>query len=358
MEQEEQILYVVADSGVVQSIHHIDDLKKYKKDITLICNEDDSCIKAAIRYINMLVETDVNVTVLMWSESEDPDCFIRNYPEYDISAHITDQQLDIVEFLCSALYKEKDSVVKKSEAIETILSTIAKVSDLVKRELYFKEFTCIIDIDESVLRSKFNKILGIEEKPKTYYERTKESAGLRRILFFAKKHVAEAMGIKYTPEEDWLDEKCLHTFDEYKEEIRILKKELYAFINGATSVHVGDLNARRETYQEYMAHGEHKSVDDIYIDEGIPYLEPIVEFRYPYTQEQFLKNEDAALKEARKGMKRVIRSIDLQLNSDYSLTNEEIVILYRDRKEKERQMEEARKRRHNSASNYEDDLPF
>lgn len=355
MEQEERKLYVVTDSGVVQSICHIDDLKKYKKDITLICNEDDSCIKTAIRYINMLVETDVNVTVLMWSESEDPDYFIRNYPEYDISAHITDQQLDIVEFLCSALYKEQDSVVKKSEAIETILSTIAKVSDLVKRELYFKEFTCIIDIDESVLRSKFNKILGIEEKPKTYYERTKEAAGLRRILFFAKNHVAEAMGVKYTPEEDWLDEKCLHTFEEYKEEIRVLKKELYAFINGATSIHVGDLNARRETYQEACASID-ESAHSIGMVYGIPEMSKIMPT--PVSEKCFKECEEAALEEARDWMKKIIDIVEYQLKDNIKLTHEEIVILYRDRKEKERQMEEARKRRHNSASNYEDDLPF
>ncbi len=340
---------VVANSGTALSEHQITILKKLTNNITLVYDSDMPGIHAALRSLGMLLEDECNVKILLLPDGEDPASFIQNHSQDEVRQYIHQNTKDFVRFMCDVLFTENMEVDSMSESIEQILTYISKVRNEIKRELYFKEFTCFVNINEVTLRKRLNEICGIETTEPTYYELTEEAAGIRRILYFVKMSIAEHFCTDYMPEEDWKSDKCLHTYDEYMKELQSLKQQLYSFINeGTNQIVVGDLNVRCQTYEEYRALGEHKSVKSINMVNGIPKETEIIEFRYPYTRTQYEERETLHRKEICEWFMLILSNIDEQLNVNESSCNNDIVKL----------QTQGNARKSQDSGKYEDDLPF
>ncbi|MEA3317428.1 MAG: DNA primase, partial [Bacteroidota bacterium] len=150
---------VVASSGTSLTIDQIRLIKRFTPNVTIIYDGDEAGIKASLRGIDLVLEQDLNVKVLLLPNGEDPDSFAKNNSVTEFIEFIEANEEDFITFKTKLLSKNsKNDPVEKANLISNIVRSIAIIPDGIKRSIYIKECSSIIDIDEKILYSEINKV--------------------------------------------------------------------------------------------------------------------------------------------------------------------------------------------------------
>ena len=148
------IEHVVSSSGTALTKEQVRLIKRFTNNLTVIFDGDSAGIKAALRGIDIILENGLNVQVLALPEGEDPDSFAKKTPHEDLVLYLEENSKDFIAFKAGVLNEEaKNDPIKKAETIREIITSISKIPDTIKRELYIKECARIMDISEQVLFS-------------------------------------------------------------------------------------------------------------------------------------------------------------------------------------------------------------
>ena len=151
---------VVASSGTSLTIDQINLIKRYTSNITILFDGDDAGIKASLRGVDMILESDTNVRVILFPDGEDPDSFSKKVNSKLLSDYLINNEIDFVTFKIDLLKKiTRNDPLKKVDTIKEIINSISKIPDTLKRSIYIKESSLKLEIDESILISELNKIL-------------------------------------------------------------------------------------------------------------------------------------------------------------------------------------------------------
>ncbi len=156
---------VVGSSGTSLTSEQIALIKRYTRNITVLFDGDTAGIKASLRGIDMILEAGMNVRALVFPDNEDPDSYARKLGARDFKNFLHDNSRDFITFKTN-LYAGDAArdPIKKAESIREIISSIAKVPDQVKRAVYIRETSGLIDMDEAILIGELNNILLNERK--------------------------------------------------------------------------------------------------------------------------------------------------------------------------------------------------
>ncbi|RDC63768.1 DNA primase [Adhaeribacter pallidiroseus] len=150
---------VVASSGTSLTEGQIKLIGRYTKNITVLYDGDAAGIKASLRGIDLILEGGLNVNVVTFPQGDDPDSYIRKVGDVAFKEYVDSQSQDFISFKTNLYARDaKDNPVKKAEAIREIVSSIAKIPDSIKRQIFLKQCSSIFKIDEDVLIAEFNKI--------------------------------------------------------------------------------------------------------------------------------------------------------------------------------------------------------
>lgn len=150
---------VVASSGTSLTQEQIRLIRRYTNNITIVYDGDSAGIKAALRGLELILEEGMNVKIVVLPEPEDPDSFIKNVGTADFLKFIHDNKKDFILFKTGQLLQDAaNDLGKKAELIKDIVETIAKISDPIKRQLYLKECSRLMKIEERILIVETNKI--------------------------------------------------------------------------------------------------------------------------------------------------------------------------------------------------------
>ncbi len=164
---------VVASSGTSLTTDQIRLIKRYTNNITLLFDSDTAGVKAAFRSIDLVLEQGLNVKIVLFPESEDPDSFSRNNRPADVKKFLNEKSDDFISFKTNLLLqKTGDDPVKKAGLIKEIASTIALIPDNIARSLYIQKCSNLMNIEEKWLFAEINKI----RRQKFYKERSRKSA--------------------------------------------------------------------------------------------------------------------------------------------------------------------------------------
>jgi len=148
---------VVASSGTSLTIDQIRLIKRYTNNVGVLYDGDQAGIKAALRGIDLLLEEDMNVTVTLLPEGEDPDSYIRKNGENTLSEYIAAKEQDFILFKSEILLKETTgNPFAQSEAIKDIVASISKIPDALRRTLYIRACSQRFNIPETVLMNENN----------------------------------------------------------------------------------------------------------------------------------------------------------------------------------------------------------
>ena len=143
---------VVASSGTALTPDQIRLVNRLTKNITVLYDGDAAGLRASIRGIDLILEEGMNVRVCTFPEGEDPDSFAKKTPLEELIKYLDENSKDFIQFKASLLMNEaKNDPIKKADLIRDMVTSISKIPDRIKREIYIQECSRIMDISEQVL---------------------------------------------------------------------------------------------------------------------------------------------------------------------------------------------------------------
>ncbi|MCB9205352.1 MAG: DNA primase [Flavobacteriales bacterium] len=149
---------VVASSGTSLTVEQIRLIKRYTNNLTIMYDGDDAGIKASFRGIDLVLEEGMNVRTVLFPDGEDPDSYSKKLDEVEFSEFIEQNQKDFIQFKAQLLAEEaKGDPIKTATLIKEIISSIALIPDPITRNLYVRQCSSIMDMDEEVLMLELNR---------------------------------------------------------------------------------------------------------------------------------------------------------------------------------------------------------
>ena len=145
---------VVASSGTALTSEQIRLINRLTQNITVLFDGDAAGIRASIRGIDLILEQGMNVRVCSFPPGEDPDSFARQNTLEELARYLEENSKDFIRFKASLLVEDaQNDPIKKADTIREIVQSISKIPDKIKKEIYLRECSRIMDISEEVLFS-------------------------------------------------------------------------------------------------------------------------------------------------------------------------------------------------------------
>lgn len=151
---------VVANSGTALSIHQIHMLHRFTANITLLYDGDEAGFHAALRGTDMLLSEGMNVKVLFLPDGDDPDSFARKHTAEDFRRYVEEKQEDFVQFKINKLLRDQKDPQLRSEAIDSIIQSIAVIPNQILRDTYIHECSAFTGVNEMTLINRMNTIIS------------------------------------------------------------------------------------------------------------------------------------------------------------------------------------------------------
>lgn len=167
---------VVASSGTALTENQIRLINRLTKNITVVFDGDAAGSRAALRGIDLILSQGMNVKICNLPENEDPDSFVSERSLKEVESYLLENSKDFIVYKASLLLSDtQNDPVKKASVIRDMVESISKISDQIKRELYIKECSSIMDISEQVLYSTLAQIVkkdfnNLKKSPRKEYE--------------------------------------------------------------------------------------------------------------------------------------------------------------------------------------------
>ncbi|MCP3659735.1 MAG: DNA primase [Bacteroidetes bacterium] len=150
---------VVASGGTSLTENQIKLISRFTKNVTIIFDGDDAGILASLRSIDIILNQGLNVKIVVLPKGEDPDSFIRSKGSKDFKTYLQDNTKDFITYKANILTQNiKNDPVKRAEAISDIMKSILAIPDRIKRTIFIKECSKILEINEDVLVNEYNQI--------------------------------------------------------------------------------------------------------------------------------------------------------------------------------------------------------
>lgn len=150
---------VVANSGTALSVHQIRMLHRFTSNITLLYDGDEAGIKATLRGTDMILAEGMNIKVLILPDGEDPDSFARKHSVEDFKAYIEENQTDFIWFKINLMLKGVTDPAQRSEAINSIVQSIAVIPNQILRDTYIHDCAQRLLVSETTLINTMNNFI-------------------------------------------------------------------------------------------------------------------------------------------------------------------------------------------------------
>ncbi|MEN9612919.1 MAG: hypothetical protein RLZZ628_3733 [Bacteroidota bacterium] len=151
---------VVASSGTSLTVDQIRLIKRFTQNIKIIYDGDSAGIKAALRGLDMVLEENMNVKIALFPNGEDPDSYLQKVGTAAFNDFIKQNAKDFIFFKADLLLQEAgNDPVKKTKLIKDIVMSIAKIGDSIKRGLYLRQCSAIMEVDEKLLVDETAKLV-------------------------------------------------------------------------------------------------------------------------------------------------------------------------------------------------------
>ncbi|MEM1220372.1 MAG: DNA primase, partial [Bacteroidota bacterium] len=173
---------VVASSGTSLTVGQIRLVKRFSSNITMLFDGDAAGLKAAIRGLDLVLEQDMNVQVVALPDGEDPDSYLQKVGTTAFRDFLEKESKDFILFKTQLLIEEtKGDPVKKAGLVKDIVQSIARIPDPIKRSLYIKETSSLLELDEQMLVESMNRELIEQVEQKKREQRIADRRAGRKV---------------------------------------------------------------------------------------------------------------------------------------------------------------------------------
>ena len=156
---------VVASSGTALTKEQVQLVGRFSKQLTVLYDGDLAGLKASLRGIDIILANGLDVKVVLFPEGQDPDSYAQELGANEFKEFLDKNAQDFIHFKSNLVVEESgNDPLKKAESIKDIVSSIAQIPDLVKRMVYVKEASNILQMEERILVGEMNKVLLSAQK--------------------------------------------------------------------------------------------------------------------------------------------------------------------------------------------------
>ena len=169
---------VVASSGTSLTTGQIQLIHRFTNNITVLYDGDSAGIKASLRGIDMLLKEGMNIKVVLLPDGDDPDSFARKHNSEEYQAYIKEHQIDFIRFKTNLLLQEADNdPIRKAALISDIVQSISVIPEAIKRSVYTKECSQLMQINENILVDEINKLKKKQAEKENHKGNAEEDPG-------------------------------------------------------------------------------------------------------------------------------------------------------------------------------------
>jgi DNA primase len=167
---------VVASSGTALTESQLKLIARYSKNLTLVYDADSAGSSATIRGIDLALEHDLNVRIVELPEGEDPDSFVLKHGGIEFKERLKNA-ISFIDFKAKQFQRSGafTTAEGKTQAVRSLVQSIAKMKDELKRNFYVKDVAEKYGVYESLLYRELERALA-REKHVTRTESISKSA--------------------------------------------------------------------------------------------------------------------------------------------------------------------------------------
>lgn len=154
------ILNVVASSGTALTPEQIQLIGRYTGNITLVYDADSAGAQAMMRGVDLVIENGLDVRVAELPEGDDPDSFVKKNGA-DVFRALIKNSISFIEFKARTFDRRGKLTTPEgqAEAARSIVQSIAKIPDELRRNFFIKDVAERYRLYESVLYRELEKQL-------------------------------------------------------------------------------------------------------------------------------------------------------------------------------------------------------
>ncbi|MBP6673142.1 MAG: DNA primase, partial [Bacteroidetes bacterium] len=149
---------IVASSGTALTAEQIQLIARYTKNITLVYDADSAGANAMMRGVDLILEGGLDVRIVKLPEDDDPDSFVQKNGgaafEELLKKSVGFIEYKASEFLRSGKFETPEG---KADAIRSLVQSIGKIPDQLKRTFFIKDVAQKYDLYESTLYGELEK---------------------------------------------------------------------------------------------------------------------------------------------------------------------------------------------------------
>jgi DNA primase len=156
---------VVASSGTALTEAQLKLIGRYSKNLTLVYDADSAGSSATVRGIDLALEHDLNVRIVELPEGEDPDSFVLKHGGIEFRERLTNA-VSFIDFKAKQFQRSGafTTTEGKTQAVRSLVQSIAKMKDELKRNFYVKDVAEKYEVYESLLYRELERALAQEKR--------------------------------------------------------------------------------------------------------------------------------------------------------------------------------------------------
>lgn len=178
---------VVATSGTALTEEQARLIRRYTKNVVLMYDSDTAGSAATLRGSDILIEHGLEVVIAALPEGNDPDTFVRKNGSQGVLEHL-DKALSFFDFRLNQLILLAPE--QRSEAVRSLLESVAKLKDNIKRSLLIRKASEKLEIHEKILWNELENI--VRQSRRSPISRSKLSGDFERLSQLSKIDKTEA----------------------------------------------------------------------------------------------------------------------------------------------------------------------
>jgi len=156
---------VVASSGTALTDAQLKLIGRYSKNLTLVYDADSAGSSATVRGIDLALEHDLNVRVVELPEGDDPDSFVQKHGGNEFRERLANA-VSFIDFKAKQFQRSGafTTAEVKTQAVRSLVQSIAKMKDELKRNFYVKDVAEKYEVYESLLYRELERAFAQEKR--------------------------------------------------------------------------------------------------------------------------------------------------------------------------------------------------
>jgi len=159
-------------------------ISRYAKRVNILFDGDVSGIKAALRAIGLLINSQVDVFVTALPQGTDPDTYVHEYGVEDLKEKLSAAE-DFFHFYRKMV--AVDTVEQEVVLIKDLIKIISNIRDPIRFDRYLKYAAHVFDISVETIQREMSTTRAVATKPQTRLEITQEEK-LMGMILNAREH--------------------------------------------------------------------------------------------------------------------------------------------------------------------------